>query len=72
MCKYHVDEYRHDSEFCIVCTRFLFTDMSIGEGETVCEHCLNWYCEKCMEKYSIEMERDGIVKQKTCLICNLG
>jgi hypothetical protein len=66
----HTDwwDYRHDSEFCIVCHEYLFTDTpDIDCGMCPCSLS---YCIGCITKLGVDP--DDLPNEDHCPACNIG
>jgi hypothetical protein len=59
-------QYRDDSEFCISCLRYRFTDTP-GEYPAVYCSCANTYCTDCARAYGMRV--DCCFGDDDCPIC---
>ncbi|AHC54975.1 hypothetical protein D1R32_gp258 [Tunisvirus fontaine2] len=62
--------FRADSEFCVFCMTYLFTDTP-DDDCTMCESCAHCYCVSCSKTLGMYQE-DGLAVEGSCLMCYLG
>lgn len=62
--------FREDSEFCVFCMTYLFTDTPDVEC-MMCDVCAHCYCVSCSKALDMHQE-DGIPADGTCPTCYLG
>lgn len=62
--------FREDSEFCVFCMTYLFTDTPDGDC-TMCDRCAHCFCVSCSKTLGMYQE-DGLPVDDTCLTCYLG
>jgi hypothetical protein len=60
-------ETRHDSEFCLYCLAYLFTDMPNDDNQIFCHKCLTWYCLDCAQELGIKY--DSEYNSNECSVC---
>ncbi|AMQ10900.1 hypothetical protein [Brazilian marseillevirus] len=64
------DVFREDSEFCVFCMTYLFTDTPDGDC-AMCECCAHCFCVSCSKTLGMYQE-DGLVTDGNCPTCYLG
>ncbi|ALX27591.1 hypothetical protein GMAR_ORF217 [Golden Marseillevirus] len=62
--------FREDSEFCIFCMKYLFTDTP-DFPIIMCDCCAHCFCDPCSKTLGI-YEEDGIAVEGACPTCYLG
>lgn len=61
-------QYRHDSEFCVVCLRYRFTDTP-GEYPCVYCECSNAYCIDCAKSCGMAINDEYCFAEGDCPLC---
>lgn len=64
------DVARPDSEYCLLCMTYLFTDTP-DDDCTMCDSCAHCYCVSCSKTTGMYQE-DGLAVDGTCIACYLG